>query len=57
MGMGGTVIFSLFRPTQHGNNVAVDYNGNVLDQMGFTDPGDDIMYTEFPTQGVNTLYT
>ena len=57
MGMGGTVIFSLFRPTQHGNNVAVDYNGNVLDQMGFTDPGDDIMHTEFPTQGVNTLYT
>jgi apolipoprotein N-acyltransferase len=49
--------FSLVRPSQHGITVAVDYNGNVLNQMDFADPGDGIMYAELPTQGVNTLYT
>jgi len=49
--------FSLLRPAQHGITVAVDYNGNVLNQMNFADPGDGIMYAELPIQGVNTLYT
>ena len=49
--------FSLVRPSQHGITVAVDYNGNILNQMDFADPGDGIMYAELPTQGVNTLYT
>jgi apolipoprotein N-acyltransferase len=49
--------FSLLRPAQHGITVAVDYNGNVLNQMDFADPGDGIMYAELPTQGINTLYT
>jgi apolipoprotein N-acyltransferase len=49
--------FSLLRPSQHGISVAVDYNGNVLNQMDFADPGDGIMYAELPMQGVNTLYT
>jgi apolipoprotein N-acyltransferase len=49
--------FSLLRPSQHGITVAVDYNGNVLNQMNFADPGDGIMYAELPMQGVNTLYT
>jgi len=49
--------FSLLRPAQHGITVAVDYNGNVLSQMDFADPGDGIMYAELPMQGVNTLYT
>jgi len=49
--------FSLLRPAQHGITVAVDYNGNVLNQMNFADPGDGIMYAELPMQGVKTLYT
>jgi apolipoprotein N-acyltransferase len=49
--------FSLVRPSQHGITVAVDYNGNILNQMDFADPGDGIMYANIPTQGVNTLYT
>ena len=49
--------FSLARPGQHGITVAVDYNGNILNQMDFADPGDGIMYAELPMQGVNTLYT
>jgi len=49
--------FSLLRPAQHGITVAVDYNGNVLSQMDFADPGDGIMYAELPMQGVKTLYT
>ena len=49
--------FSLVRPSQHGITVAVDYNGNILNQMDFADPGDGIMYADIPTQGVNTLYT
>ena len=49
--------FSLLRPAQHGITVAVDYNGNVLNQMDFVDPGNGIMYAELPTQGVHTLYT
>jgi len=49
--------FSLLRPAQHGITVAVDYNGNVLSQMDFADPGDGIMYAELPMQRVNTLYT
>ncbi|MEJ2598822.1 MAG: nitrilase-related carbon-nitrogen hydrolase [Anaerolineales bacterium] len=49
--------FSLLRPSQHGITIAVDYNGNILNQMDFADPGDGIMYAELPTQGVNTLYT
>jgi apolipoprotein N-acyltransferase len=49
--------FSLVRPSQHSITVAVDYNGNVLNQMDFADPGDGIMYADIPTQGVNTLYT
>jgi apolipoprotein N-acyltransferase len=49
--------FSLLRPAQHGITVAVDHNGNVLNQMNFADPGDGIMYAELPIQGVNTLYT
>jgi apolipoprotein N-acyltransferase len=49
--------FSLLRPAQHGITVAVDYNGNVLNQLNFADPGDGIMYAELPTQGIHTLYT
>ena len=49
--------FSLLRPTQHGITIAVDYNGNVLNQMNFTDPGDGIMYADLPTEGIHTLYT
>jgi len=49
--------FSLVRPTQDGITVAVDYNGNILDQMDSADPGDGILYADIPTQGVNTLYT
>ncbi len=49
--------FSLLRPAQHGITVAVDHNGNVLNQMDFSDPGEGIMYSELPIQGVNTLYT
>ncbi len=49
--------FSLLRPAQHAITVAVDHNGNVLNQMDFSDPGDGIMYAELPMQGVNTLYT
>ena len=49
--------FSLVRPTQDGITVAVDYNGNILNQMDSADPGNSIMYAELPTQGVNTLYT
>jgi len=49
--------FSLLRPAQHGITVAVDYNGNVLNQMDFANPGDGIMYAELPMQGVKTLYT
>lgn len=49
--------FSLLRPAQHGITVAVDQNGNVLNQMDFSDPGDGIMYAELPIEGVNTLYT
>jgi apolipoprotein N-acyltransferase len=49
--------FSLLRPAQHGITVAVDYNGNVLNQMDFADPGDGIMYAELPMQGIHTLYT
>jgi apolipoprotein N-acyltransferase len=49
--------FSLVRPSQHGITVAVDYGGNILNQMDFADPGDGIMYSDIPTQGVNTLYT
>jgi apolipoprotein N-acyltransferase len=47
----------LLRPAQHGITVAVDYNGNVLNQMNFADPGDGILYAELPTQGIHTLYT
>lgn len=49
--------FSLVRPTQDGITVAVDYNGNILNQMDSADPGDGILYADIPTQGVNTLYT
>jgi apolipoprotein N-acyltransferase len=49
--------FSLARPSQNGITVAADYNGKILNQMNFDDPGDGIMYAELPTQGVNTLYT
>jgi len=49
--------FSLVRPSQHAITVAVDYDGNILNQMDFADPGDGIMYADIPTQGVNTLYT
>lgn len=49
--------FSLVRPSQNGITVAADYNGNILNQMYFSDPGDGIMYADIPTQGVNTLYT
>jgi len=49
--------FSLLRPAQHGITVAVDYNGNVINQMDFADPGNGIMYAELPTEGINTLYT
>ncbi len=49
--------FSLLRPSQHGITVAVDYNGNVLNQMDFADPGNGIMYAQLPTQGIHTLYT
>jgi apolipoprotein N-acyltransferase len=49
--------FSLLRPTQHGISVAVDYNGNVLNQMDFADAGNGIMYAQLPIQGINTLYT
>jgi apolipoprotein N-acyltransferase len=49
--------FSLVRPSQHGISIAVDYNGNILNQMYFSDPGDGIMYADIPTKGVNSLYT
>ena len=49
--------FSLLRPAQHGITVAVDHNGNVINQMNFADPGDGIMYADLPMQGVKTLYT
>jgi apolipoprotein N-acyltransferase len=49
--------FSLVRPSQHAITAAVDYNGKILNQMDFTDPGDGILYAEIPTQGVKTLYT
>jgi apolipoprotein N-acyltransferase len=49
--------FSLVRPSQHGITVAVDYNGNILNQMDSADPGDGILYADIPTRGVNTLYT
>jgi apolipoprotein N-acyltransferase len=49
--------FSLVRPSQNGITLAADYNGNILNQMRFDDPGDGIMYADIPTQGVNTLYT
>jgi len=48
--------FSLVRPTQEGITVAVDFNGNILNQMDSADPGDGIMYADVPTQGVNTIY-
>jgi apolipoprotein N-acyltransferase len=49
--------FSLLRPAQHGITMAVDHNGNVLNQMNFADPGDGILYAELPIQGVRTLYS
>jgi apolipoprotein N-acyltransferase len=49
--------FSLLRPSQNGISVAVDYNGNVLNQMDSADPGNGIMYAQLPIQGINTLYT
>jgi apolipoprotein N-acyltransferase len=49
--------FSLLRPAQHGITVAVDFNGHVLNQMDFADPGDGILYAELPMRGINTLYT
>jgi apolipoprotein N-acyltransferase len=49
--------FSLVRPTQEGITVAVDFNGNILNQMDSADPGDGIMYADVPTQGVNTIYS
>ena len=49
--------FSLARPSQNGITVAADYNGKILNQMNFTDPGDGILYAELPTQGGNTFYT
>jgi apolipoprotein N-acyltransferase len=49
--------FSLVRPTQEGITVAVDFNGNILNQMDSADPGDGIMYADVPTQGVSTIYS
>lgn len=49
--------FSLVRPTQEGITVAVDFYGNILNQMDSADPGDGIMYADVPTQGVNTIYS
>ena len=49
--------FSLVRPTQDGITVAVDYNGNILNQMDSAETDDGIMYADIPTKGVNTLYT
>ena len=49
--------FSLVRPTQEGITVAVDFNGNILNQMDSADPSDSIMYADVPTQGVNTIYS
>jgi len=49
--------FSLVRPSQNGITIAADYNGRILNQMYFADPGDGIMYADVPTEGVSTLYT
>ena len=53
----GAVKTSSNKPERDTVTVAVDFNGNVLNQMDFADPGDGIMYAELPMQGVNTLYT
>jgi len=48
--------FSLVRPTYNGITFAVDFNGNILNQMDFDETEDGIMYADVPTKGVRTLY-
>ena len=49
--------FSLVRPTYNGITVAVDYYGNILNQMDSAETDDGIMYSDVPTQGVKTIYS
>lgn len=48
--------FSMVRCTGRGLSLAVDYNGRVLNQLNYYQTEENIMISDVPTKGVETVY-